>query len=45
VKLEHAFRAPLDQLGDFVSVARPILDQRQYQHLGASSFDFLVEHM
>jgi hypothetical protein len=45
MKLKHAFGTLLDQLGYFVSVTRPILDQRQYEHLGASSFYFLVEHM
>jgi hypothetical protein len=45
VELEHTFGSLLDQLGDFVTVAWPILYQRQYQHLGASSFHFLIEHM
>jgi len=42
MKLKNAFRALLDELGDFVAVSGAFFDEREYQHFGASSFNFLV---
>src|SRR5215203_2422528 len=44
-KGQASARTGLDQLPDLISVARPIFDQRQDQHLGAALLQFRTEHM
>ena len=45
MKLQDAVRTVLDELGDLVAVPGPVFNQRQDQHFGAASFDFLVDHI